>query len=114
GPAQVGRTRWLAMTTVKLEKRASNKHDRCRNPRRGARRDLDAGGGVVALDGGRPRGRRGGVAVPGADADPGTAAGIRAQDRRDLRDAAVGAALHGGLAARRDDADLVANHRRLT
>ncbi len=36
------------------------------------------------------------------------------EDPRDLRDAVVGATLHGGLAARRDDADLVANHRRVT
>src|SRR6266480_3741649 len=59
------------------------------------------------------RGRRRGVAVSGVDADPGTDPGVRAKDFGDLRDPVAGIAIHGGLTARADDADIVANHRRL-
>src|SRR5207253_5243177 len=58
-------------------------------------------------------GQCGGVALPGADADPGTDADLRAEDLGYLRHDAAGAALHGGRTPFPHAADLVANHRRL-
>src|SRR6266705_644897 len=68
---------------------------------------------VVGADDRRSFRRRRGVAVSGADADPGTDAGVRAENPGNLRYPVACATIYGGLAAQSHDADIVANHRRL-
>src|SRR5258707_1750602 len=101
------------MTGVNASRIDRNCNDRCGNPRRGARCDLDHRRGVVAADDRRSCRRRRGVAVSGPDADPGTNPGVRAENPGNLRYPVACATIYGGLAAQSHDADIVANHRRL-
>ena len=78
------------------EQERRNDNDRAGSSRCGARRHPDAGAGGEPADADRARGRRRHLAVPGADADPGNDAGLRAEDSRDLRRHAGRAAVHGG------------------
>src|SRR5258708_10913276 len=101
------------MTGVNASRIDRNCNDWCGRPRRGSRCDLDDRRGVVGADDRRSCRRRRGVAVSGADADPGTDPGVRAENPGNLRYPVACATIYGGLAAQSHDADIVANHRRL-
>src|SRR5260370_38349960 len=96
------------MTGVNASRIDRNCNDRCGNPRRGARCDLDHRRGVVAADDRRSCRRRRGVAVSAADADPATDAGVRADNPGNLRYPVACATMYRGLAAHANEPDTVA------